>query len=232
MTFCQPFPRFLSRHLLTSSVRSYAFPPHLPPLRPPPKKDPHAVARSMETLDPNGGGVRGIVVNRVSKSLLGGLYTSHHFYAIVPWNKHYRPGNAATDGATPTLPVTAGGGEPENMETSAAAVADGGGEEEGELSLAAAAAVAATAAAAAAAGAGAAGAAEAGADSGANDKAWFVVDSKSAHAEIIGGAAELALHLGMEARENQGHVFVVSDGSGEEEAVAVAAVAPDEMVAG
>ena len=45
--------------------------------------------------------------------------------------------------------------------------------------------------------------------------------------EIIGGAAELALHLGMEARENQGHVFVVSDGTSEEPVVA-----SDEMVAG
>ena len=107
------------------------------------------------------------------------------------------------------------------MEPSAAAAAKG---EEGaeEAQAAAAAAVAATAAAAAAAGAGAAGAVD---PSG--DKAWFVVDSKSPHVEIIGGAAELALHLGVEARENQGHVFVVSDGTSEEPVVA-----SDEMVAG
>ncbi|CAN0339090.1 unnamed protein product, partial [Scytosiphon promiscuus] len=47
-------------------------------------KEPNAVAKSLEHLDPSSGCVRGIVVNRVSKSLLGGLYTSHHFYAIVP----------------------------------------------------------------------------------------------------------------------------------------------------
>lgn len=186
------------------------------------KQDPHAVARSLETLDPNGVGVRGIVVNRVSKSLLGGLYTSHHFYAIVPWNKSYRPGHAAAGavaaaGTVAALPpsTTEAGGAPDDMETSAAVA----------QAAAAAAAVAATAAAAAAAGAGAAGGGG-GADP-TGDKAWFVVDSKSPHAEIIGGAAELALHLGMEARENQGHVFVVSDGNGEEPVVA-----SDEMVAG
>ena len=42
------------------------------------------MAKSLEHLDPSLEGVRGIVVNRVSKSLLGGLYTSHHFYAIIP----------------------------------------------------------------------------------------------------------------------------------------------------
>eukprot|EP00903_Cladosiphon_okamuranus_P005838 g5779.t1 len=45
-----------------------------------------------------------------------------------------------------------------------------------------------------------------------NDLAWYIVDSKSAAPEVVGGASELALHLGMEAREHQGHVFVVSDG--------------------
>lgn len=44
---------------------------------------------------------------------------------------------------------------------------------------------------------------------------WYVIDSKAAAPEIIGTTAELALHLGMEARENQGHVFVVSGGDGE-----------------
>lgn len=118
-------------------------------------QDPHAIARSIEALGANGGaGVRGIVVNRVSKSLLGGLYTSHHFYAIIPW--------AASAG-----------------EEGAAAVAGAG--------------------AAAAAG-----------------TTWYVIDSKAAKPEIIGKSLELALHLEMEARENQGHVFVVSDGSGEE----------------
>lgn len=42
--------------------------------------------------------------------------------------------------------------------------------------------------------------------------AWYMVDSKASAPEVIGGAAELALHLGMEAREHQGHVFVVSEG--------------------
>lgn len=47
---------------------------------------------------------------------------------------------------------------------------------------------------------------------GGDGMAWYVVDSKADAPEIIGSAAELALHLGMEAREHQGHVFVVSDG--------------------
>ncbi|CAM9924653.1 unnamed protein product [Ectocarpus sp. 6 AP-2014] len=102
-------------------------------------KEPNAVAKSLEHLDPSLGGVRGIVVNRVSKSLLGGLYTTHHFYAIIPYKGEW---------------VCIGG----------------------------------------------------------NGMAWYVVDSKADAPEIIGSAAELALHLGMEAREHQGHVFVVSDG--------------------
>lgn len=43
------------------------------------------MAKSLEHLDPSIEGVRGVVVNRVSKSLLGGLYTTHHFYAIIPF---------------------------------------------------------------------------------------------------------------------------------------------------
>lgn len=43
------------------------------------------MAKSLDHLNPSLAGVRGIVVNRVSKSLLGGLYTTHHFYAIVPF---------------------------------------------------------------------------------------------------------------------------------------------------
>ncbi|CAM9635413.1 unnamed protein product [Ectocarpus sp. 13 AM-2016] len=102
-------------------------------------KEPNAVAKSLEHLDPSLCGVRGIVVNRVSKSLLGGLYTTHHFYAIIPYKGDW---------------VCIGG----------------------------------------------------------DSMAWYVVDSKADAPEIIGSAAELALHLGMEAREHQGHVFVVSDG--------------------
>lgn len=49
------------------------------------QQEPGAVAKSLEHLDPSLEGVRGIVVNRVSKSLLGGLYTSHHFYAVIPF---------------------------------------------------------------------------------------------------------------------------------------------------
>lgn len=48
------------------------------------KQEPDAVAKSLEHLEPSLDGVRGIVVNRVSTSLLGGLYTSNHFYAIIP----------------------------------------------------------------------------------------------------------------------------------------------------
>lgn len=48
------------------------------------KQKPDAVAESLKHLDPSLDGVRGIVVNHVSTSLLGGLYTSHHFYAIIP----------------------------------------------------------------------------------------------------------------------------------------------------
>lgn len=47
---------------------------------------------------------------------------------------------------------------------------------------------------------------------GSGGTAWYIVDSKAAAPEVVGGAAELALHLGMEAREHQGHVFIVSDG--------------------
>lgn len=43
-------------------------------------------------------------------------------------------------------------------------------------------------------------------------KVWYIVDSKSAAPEIVGTLSELATHLAMEAREHQGHVFVVSDG--------------------
>lgn len=48
------------------------------------KQKPDAAGKSLEHLEPALGGVRGIIVNRVSTSLLGGLYTSNHFYAIIP----------------------------------------------------------------------------------------------------------------------------------------------------
>eukprot|EP00752_Nemacystus_decipiens_P018210 g16339.t1 len=111
-------------------------------------KEPNAVAKSTEHLNPSIEGVRGIVVNRVSKSLLGGLYTSHHFYAIIP----------------SASPIVKAAGKPAGT---------GGGD---------------------------------------CSRAWYIVDSKGAAPEVIGGASELALHLGMEAREHQGHVFVVSEG--------------------
>lgn len=42
--------------------------------------------------------------------------------------------------------------------------------------------------------------------------AWYIVDSKRDAPELVGDAAKLAQYLGVEAREHQGHVFVVSDG--------------------
>lgn len=49
-------------------------------------------------------------------------------------------------------------------------------------------------------------------DEDAAQKMWYKVDSKSAKPEMIGGIAELAMHLAMEAREHQGHIFIVSNG--------------------
>lgn len=113
-------------------------------------QDPNAIESSFQTLDPRG--VRGVVINRVARTLLGGLYTSHHYYAIIPTMTADNKPNS--------------GGE----ETTAEA---------------------------------------------ANRCVWYIVDSKSPGPEIVGGAAELATHLAMEAREHKGHVFVVSDGEGE-----------------
>lgn len=50
-----------------------------------------------------------------------------------------------------------------------------------------------------------------------DDMVWYVVDSKASEPKLIGDTAELALHLGMEARKHQAHVFVVSDRKNAEE---------------
>lgn len=62
--------------------------------------------------------------------------------------------------------------------------------------------------------------------------AWYIVDSKAATPEVVGSAAELALHLGMEAREHQGHVFVVSDGETNDSGDVIGSVEDEKVAAG
>ncbi|CAM9997505.1 unnamed protein product [Ascophyllum nodosum] len=143
-------------------------------------KDPAAVARSTKDLDPRSG-VRGVVVNRVTLSVLGGLVTGSHYYAIVPWVRGTRPAIHHSAESEPLLST------PVVNDTKPSATPEAGSSEH---------AVRFT---------------------DGDDIVWYVVDSKAPEPELIGGVAELALHLGMEAREHQAHVFVISDGKCPEE---------------
>lgn len=103
-------------------------------------------------------------------SVLGGLFTSYHYYAIIPLKKGTTPGSMTRD-----CEETDGIKMDATDEVSPQKFTDG------------------------------------------DDIVWYVVDSKASEPKLIGDTAELALHLGMEAREHQAHVFVVSYGENAEE---------------
>lgn len=147
-------------------------------------KDPAAVARSTKNLDPRSG-VRGVVVNRVTLSVLGGLVTGSHYYAIIPSVRGTKPAILHSAESEPLLSTSV-----ENDTKPSAASAAGSSEPTSEHAVR---------------------------FTDGDDIVWYVVDSKAPEPELIGGAAELALHLGMEAREHQAHVFVISDGRYPEE---------------
>lgn len=104
-------------------------------------------------------------MNRVTMSLLGGLFTSYHYYAIIPWRKGTRPGSMPIQDCEETDGIKTDATD----KVSPQRLTDG------------------------------------------DDILWYVVDSKASEPEPIGDTAELELHLGMEARKHQAHVFVVSD---------------------